>query len=78
MLYFNTNVGTTLASQGWAEQTGNRLHGAAHTGEGITDRNQLAALTLHGLFSHSPQTRQGHRTTIPGTSSLEPETPAGR
>ena len=36
-----------------------RLDGAAHTGEGITDRNQLAALTLHSLFSHVPQTRQG-------------------
>ena len=69
MLYFNTNVGATLASQGWAEQAGNRLHGAAHTGEGITDRNQPAALTLHTLFSHawlilpcSSETRktQGH------------------
>ena len=30
-------------------------------GEGITDRNQLAALTLHALFSHVPQTRQGHQ-----------------
>ena len=30
---------------------------AAHTGEGITDGNQLAALTLHALFSHVPQTR---------------------
>ena len=37
-----------------------RLDRAAHTGEGITDRNQPAALTLHGLFSHVPQTRQGH------------------
>ena len=27
-----------------------RLHGAAHTGEGITDRNQLAALSLHGFI----------------------------
>ena len=37
-----------------------RLHGAAHTREGITDRNQPGALTLHDLFSHAPQTRQGH------------------
>ena len=29
-------------------------------GDDFTDRNQLAALTLHGfLFSHVPQTRQG-------------------
>ena len=27
---------------------------------GITDRNQPAALTLHDLFSHAPQTRQEH------------------
>ena len=27
-----------------------RFHGAAQTGEGITDRNQLAALTLHGFI----------------------------
>ena len=26
-------------------------------GDNFTDRNQLAALTLHGLFSHAPQTR---------------------
>ena len=39
-----------------------RFHRATHTGEGITDGNQLAALTLHGFsFSHVPQTRQGHR-----------------
>ena len=25
-----------------------RIHRAIHTGEGITDRNQLAALTCHG------------------------------
>ena len=41
--------------RGFAE----RLHRAVHTREGITDRNQLAALTLHGSFSHAPQTRQG-------------------
>ena len=28
-------------------------------GQGITDGNQIAALTLHGLFSHVPQIRQG-------------------
>ena len=28
-------------------------------GDDLADRNQLAALTLHGLFSHVPQTRQG-------------------
>ena len=26
-------------------------------GDDFTDRNQLAALTLHALFSHVPQTR---------------------
>ena len=31
--------------------------GSAQIGQGITDGNQLAALTLHGLFSHVPQTR---------------------
>ena len=30
---------------------------AGQTGEGITGRNQLAVLTLHGLFSHARQTR---------------------
>ncbi len=28
-------------------------------GDGISDRNQLAAFTLHGLFFHVHQTRQG-------------------
>ena len=32
-----------------AERSGD-LEGAAQTGEGITDRNQLAALTLHGFI----------------------------
>ena len=30
-------------------------------GDDLADGNQLAAFTLHGLFSHAPQTRQGHR-----------------
>ena len=34
---------------------------AVQIGDDFTDRNQLAALTLHALFSHVPQTRQGHR-----------------
>ena len=33
-----------------------RFHRTVHTGEGITDRNQRAALTLHALFSHAVQT----------------------
>ena len=33
-----------------------RLHRPAQTAEGFTDRNQLAAFTLHGSFSHVPQT----------------------
>ena len=37
-----------------------RFHRTAQIGQGITDGNQLAALTLHGSFSHVPQTRQGH------------------
>ena len=42
-----------------------RFHRTAQIGQGITDRNQLAALTLQGLFSHVPQTRQGgERETI--------------
>ena len=38
-----------------------RFHRAAQIGEGITDQNQPAALTLHALFSHAPQTRSQRR-----------------
>ena len=31
----------------------------AQIADGITDRNQLAAFTLHGLFSHAGQTAPG-------------------
>ena len=34
-----------------------RLDRPVQIGDDFTDRNQLAALTLHGLFSHVPQTR---------------------
>ena len=37
---------------------------AGQTGEGITDRNQLAVLTLHGLFSHARQTRPQEWTRL--------------
>ena len=30
------------------------FHRTAQIGQGITDRNQLATLTLHALFSHVP------------------------
>ena len=36
-----------------------RLDRPVQIGDDFTDRNQLAALTLHALFSHVPQTRQG-------------------
>ena len=36
-----------------------RFHGTAYTGEGITDRNELAGFACHALFSHVSQTRQG-------------------
>ena len=42
------------------EGSEDRFHRAGQIGQGFTDGNQLAALTLHGLFSHVPQTRQGH------------------
>ena len=34
-----------------------RLDRAGQIGDDFTDGNQLAALTLHALFSHVPQTR---------------------
>ncbi len=37
-----------------------RLDRAAQAADDFTYGNQLAALTLHALFSHVPQTRQGH------------------
>ena len=37
---------------------------AGQTGEGITGRNQLAVLTLHGLFSHARQTRPQEWTRL--------------
>ena len=44
-----------------------RLDRAGQAEDGITDRNQSAAFTLHGLFSNSPQTEQGH--PLPGVYS---------
>ena len=38
---------------------------AVHTGEGITDRNQLAALPLHALFSHAPRTKDYRKRALP-------------
>ena len=40
-----------------------RLDRAAQAADDFTYGNQLAALTLHGLFSHVPQTRQGQDLT---------------
>ena len=37
-----------------------RLDGAAQIGQGFPDGNQPVALTLHALFSHASQTRQGY------------------
>ena len=55
-MYFNTNLVSTLERVKWWSDWGvaSRIDftGPAHTGERITDRNQLAALTLHDLFSH--------------------------
>ena len=40
-----------------------RFHRAAHTGEGITDRNQLATLTLHGFtFPQNPDSPEAKLT----------------
>ena len=36
--------------------------GPAQIGQGFPDGNQIAAFTLHALFSHAPQTRQGHHS----------------
>ena len=40
---------------------------AGQAEDGITDRNQSAAFTLHGTFSNSPQTEQEH--PLPGVYS---------
>ena len=40
-----------------------RLDRPVQIGDDFTDRNQLAALTLHGLFSHAPQTRTTQKKT---------------
>ena len=53
-----------------------RLDRPVQIGDDFTDRNQLAALTLHALFSHVPQTKQGHYRLIPDPSSLPAKTPA--
>ena len=37
-----------------------RFHRTAQIGQGFTDRNQAVSFTRHALFSHVPQTRQGH------------------
>ena len=51
-----------------------RFHGAAHTGEGITDRNQAAVLSLlHSLsFSHARQTRQRSGTILAADTRSSP------
>ena len=49
----------------WGGVLVERLHRTIQIGQGITDRNQLAALTLHASFSHAPQTKQGHRARVP-------------
>ena len=43
----------------WRRGFAERLGRAAQAEHDFPDRNQLAALTLHALFSHAPQTRQG-------------------
>ena len=48
---------TAQPRRGWG--FAERLDGAAQIGQGFGNRNQLTALTLHALFSHVPQTRQG-------------------
>ena len=45
-----------------------RLDGAAQIGDDFTDGNQPVALTLHALFSHVPQTRQGQVMAVPLTA----------
>ena len=42
--------------RGFADRQGR----AGQISQGFTDRNQAVLFLLHALFSHVPQTRQGH------------------
>ena len=42
-----------------------RLDRAGQIGQGFGNGNQLAALTLHALFSHVPQTRRDGPLALP-------------
>ena len=48
----------SLCRLGWG--FAERLDRAGQIGDDFSNRNQLAALTLHALFSHARQTRQGN------------------
>ena len=45
-----------------------RLDRTGQIGQGFPDGNQPVALTLHALFSHVPQTRQGQVMAVPLTA----------
>ena len=62
----------TRRRRGFAE----RLAGAGQIGQGFTDRNQAAALTLHGFILPCPSDKTGTLpASIPDPSSLEPAPP---
>ena len=44
--------------------------GAGQIGQGFGNGNQPVALTLHALFSHAPQTRQGHHNRQRGEDAV--------
>ena len=52
-------IGNGEAPPRLGRDVADRLHRAAHTGEGITDRNQTVSFTHVFSFSHAPQTQAG-------------------
>ena len=44
----------------WGEASRIALTGPSRSVDDFTDRNQSVLLTLHALFSHASQTRQGY------------------
>ena len=49
-------IGWVKWCNAWGEASRIAATGPLQIGQGFTDGNQLAAFTLHGLFSHVPQT----------------------
>ena len=54
-LVYLIGLGEVVAGLG--RGVADRFHRAGQIGQGFTDGNQPALFTLHGLFSHVPQTR---------------------